>query len=80
MYAIEFETELKNRFIEIKDFEKIANKRASVIILIADDDKIQKVKQNSLAGALKEYANPKLIEKEKDIAWQQVSEEKSAIS
>jgi len=80
MYAIEFETELKNRFIEIKDFEKIANKRARVIILIADDDKIQKVKQNSLAGALIEYANPKLIEKEKDIAWQQVSEEKSAIS
>ncbi len=80
MYAIEFETQLKDRYIEIKDFDKIANKYARVIILIEDDNTIQKTKQKSLAGVLKKYANPKLMEKEKEIAWQQVAEEKNAIS
>jgi len=37
-------------------------------------------KKKSLAGSLKEYANPALIEAEKDIAWNEVTKDKSAIS
>ena len=80
MYTIEFETHLKDRYIEVKDFEKIANKHVRVIILVEEHDCKQNKKQKSLAGALKKYANPTLIEKEKDIAWQQIAEEKSVIS
>ncbi|MDY0320452.1 MAG: hypothetical protein RBR23_01840 [Arcobacteraceae bacterium] len=34
----------------------------------------------SLAGSLSKYANPTLIPNEKDIAWEQVSKDKDAIS
>ena len=40
---------------------------------------IQKEKK-SLAGSLKKYANPSLIEEEKDIAWSEVIKDKSVIS
>lgn len=33
MYAIEFETDITDRFIEIVDFEKLANRHVKVIIL-----------------------------------------------
>lgn len=36
MYAIEFETDVKDRFIEIKDYEKLVNKHVRVIILAED--------------------------------------------
>lgn len=34
----------------------------------------------SLAGALSKYANPSLIENEKDIAWERVAKDKNALS
>ncbi len=37
-------------------------------------------KYRSFAGSLKKYANPSLIEKEKEIAWEQVAKDKSALS
>jgi hypothetical protein len=43
------------------------------------EDKI-KIAQKSLAGALSKYANPLLIENEKDIAWEQVAKDKNASS
>jgi len=39
-----------------------------------------KTTQKSLAGALHKYANPILIESEKDIAWEQVVKDKNALS
>ncbi|MGZ8556380.1 MAG: hypothetical protein ACXWVX_08385 [Sulfuricurvum sp.] len=33
-----------------------------------------------LAGSLNKYANPSLIENEKDIAWEQVAKDKNALS
>lgn len=37
-------------------------------------------RKKSLAGSLSQYANPDLIEKEKDIAWELVVKEKNALS
>lgn len=36
MYAVEFEADITDRFIEIKDFEKVANMHARVILLVDD--------------------------------------------
>jgi len=36
MYAIEFETDITDRFIEIKEYEKVANKHAKVIVMVDD--------------------------------------------
>lgn len=36
MYAIEFETDIKDGFIEIKDHEKLLNKHVRVIVLAED--------------------------------------------
>ncbi|MFP4486346.1 MAG: hypothetical protein ACLFOC_05255 [Campylobacterales bacterium] len=33
MNAIEFEVDITNRFIEIKEYEKVANRHAKVILL-----------------------------------------------
>ncbi|MCE9682349.1 hypothetical protein [Halomonas alkalisoli] len=37
MYAVEFETDITSRYLEIKDYDKLANKHAKVIILVEDD-------------------------------------------
>lgn len=37
MYAIEFETDITDRFIEIVEFEKLANRHVKVIILAKED-------------------------------------------
>lgn len=67
MYALEFETDITDKFIEIKNYEKVANKHARVIILVTESPiKATKV---SVAGDLKKYANPKLITNEKELAW-----------
>lgn len=38
MYAVEFETDIKSKYIEIKDYEKVLNKHAKVIVLVEDFD------------------------------------------
>ncbi|AEG31684.1 hypothetical protein [Thiomicrospira cyclica] len=38
MYAIEFETDIKSKYIEIKDYNKVLNKHAKVIVLMEDLD------------------------------------------
>ncbi len=42
----------------------------------ANQEKLHK----SLAGSLSKYANPSLIENEKDIAWERVAKDKNALS
>lgn len=73
MYAIEFETDITDRFIEIKEYDKVANQHAKVIILVEQNNKVV---EKSMAGALKKYANPSLIENEKEIAWTALAEAK----
>lgn len=36
MDAIEFETDIINKYIEIKEYEKVANRHARVILLLGD--------------------------------------------
>lgn len=43
------------------------------------DDEIR-ITHKSLAGALSQYANPSLIENEKDIAWEKIAKDKNALS
>jgi len=40
----------------------------------------EEVKSKSFAGALSKYANPSLIENEKEIAWEQIAKDKNALS
>lgn len=80
MYAVAFETDIKDRYIEIKDYENLANKHAKVIILVDDAISKKREKNRSFAGVFKKYANASLIENEKDIAWKQVADEKSKVS
>ncbi len=66
MYAIEFETDINNKYIEIKEYEKIANKHVRVIILIdenvnslkekKEDMKIKMLSDHS-ANLIKEWKN-----------------------
>ena len=37
MYAIEFETDIKDKFIEIQNYEKLINKHVRVIVLVSDN-------------------------------------------
>ncbi|OQW92799.1 MAG: hypothetical protein BWK78_00500 [Thiotrichaceae bacterium IS1] len=39
MYAIEFETDIVGKYIELKDYEQLLNKHAKVIILVNEMDK-----------------------------------------
>jgi len=36
MYAIEFETDIKDKYIEFKDYDKLMNKHVKVIVLAED--------------------------------------------
>jgi len=38
MYAIEFETDITGKYIELKDYEELLNKHAKVIILVDEDN------------------------------------------
>lgn len=53
MYAIEFETDIKDRFIEIQEYEKLVNRHVRVIIL-ADEikDKMKSKSRNSGLDAI----------------------------
>ncbi len=66
MYAIEFETDINNKYIEIKEYEKIANKHVRVIILIDENVNSLKEKKEDIeikmlsdhsANLIKEWKN-----------------------
>ena len=37
MYAIEFETDITSRYLELKEFDRLQNKHARVIILVEEN-------------------------------------------
>jgi hypothetical protein len=43
MFAIEFETDITGRYIELKDYERLLNKHAKVIILV--DEKNSRIEE-----------------------------------
>lgn len=75
MYAVEFEVDITDKFIEIKDYEKVANKHARVIIIV--EDVLMETTKTSVAGDLKKYAKPELIDIEKDVAWEKLAKDKN---
>lgn len=60
MYAIEFETDIKDRFIEVREYEKLVNKHAKVIIMVSEQSEIidnKDVKQAEEARLLKIFSD-----------------------
>lgn len=65
MYAVEFETEIKDRFIEIKEYEKFANQKVKVIILVDGN----KAKTKSTEETLKQiFQTAKMIDGDPSIS------------
>ena len=66
MYAIEFNAEIKDRYIKIPDNENFDFQRVRVV-LIAEPDAVNKKSENKSAlGILHKYANPDLQHLEKN--------------
>lgn len=60
MYAIEFETDIKDRFIEVREYEKLVNKHAKVIIMVSEQSEIidnKDAKQAEEARLLKIFSD-----------------------
>jgi len=49
MYAIEFETKITNKYLELKDFEKFINKNVKVIVLTNDIHDNQDTKKSNIS-------------------------------
>jgi|AntRauTorcE11898_2_1112593.scaffolds.fasta_scaffold66670_2 hypothetical protein len=60
MYAVEFETDITSKYLEIKDYEKLANKHAKVIILVEDDSSASQ----EAGGTLEEFERIKAKRKQ----------------
>ena len=52
MYAIEFETDVKNGYIKIPEYEKFMHKRIKVVLLSQQDDTEKKYSFDDLVGRL----------------------------
>ena len=82
MYAVEFDTKIDNGTLVIpKRYKELSQiKEVHVIIMVSDNDYMANTtykKNKSFSGALKKYANPSLIDNEKDIAWSRATKEHS---
>jgi hypothetical protein len=70
-------TILNNGNIQIPDLKKWKNQEVQVIIVFKEKGlSIQEKENKSLSGALKKYANPELIDRETDIAWSNLNDNK----
>ena len=78
MYAIEFETDVKDKYIKIPDYEKFAFQHVKVMVMAKPEETKQKLKSKSALGILHQYANPDLQHLEKD-AFANAMGEKHAI-
>ncbi len=67
-----FDTILEDGVIKIPELQKMQNQQIHVIVVFKETPP---KKIYSLAGRLKKYANPALINKETDLAWSQISDD-----
>lgn len=74
MYAIEFETDITGKFIELKDYEQLLNKHAKVIVLVDEMNKeteqpiTQTIKQlQQFNEIISQRCNLPMVSKEIDI-------------
>ena len=68
-------TILKDGIIKIPELNDLQNQDIHIVIVFKEDIKTQDQQTISLAGVLKKYANPDLIEKETEIAWSKIKDE-----
>ncbi|MCL4556063.1 MAG: hypothetical protein M1572_04145 [Gammaproteobacteria bacterium] len=59
MYAVEFETDLVSPYIQVPDFEAVANRHARVILLLSDsiNSSITSEKEDAIDALLKRPAH-----------------------
>ena len=80
MQALKFKTDIIGNTIQIPDkfLKCVDSHHIEVIMIYNENNKMnRKIKPlKSLAGSLKQYANPSLIKTEKDYAWAQVATDK----
>lgn len=74
-----------SEFYSVHIPKEYINQEVEILVLpfsypIKDADREIQTTHKSLAGALRKYANPSLIENEKDIAWEEVARDKNALS
>lgn len=62
-------TILENGIIKIPELKKWQNQDVQVVIVFKESTKSSLTQTTSLAGRLKKYANPGLIDKETEIVW-----------
>ena len=76
LQALMFDTQiLENGIIEIPQLKTLKNQDIQIIVIFKQQEK-NNSKKVSLAGCLKKYANPALIEQETEIAWSKMKENK----
>jgi hypothetical protein len=68
MKAIRINTIINKDVINLKELEEYQGKRAEIIVLFPEDDKL---KIQNVAGALTKFANPEKIADESSI-WEKV--------
>ena len=82
MYAIEFETEIKDKYIKIPDsvldYDKFTSRHVKVVLMLEPETSKQKSNNKSALGILHKYANPELQHLEKD-AFADAMGEKNAV-
>lgn len=74
-----------SEFYNVHIPKEYINQEVEILVLpfsypIKDIESEIQTTNKSLAGALRKYANPSLIENEKDIAWEKVAKDKNALS
>jgi hypothetical protein len=62
-------TILENGIIRIPELNQWKNQDIHVVIVFKESTKTTNVRTTSLAGSLKKYAKPDLIDRETEIAW-----------
>jgi len=67
-------TILENGIIKIPELNKWKNQDIHVVIVFKESAKSTKTQTTSLAGRLKKYANPDLIDRETEIAWSNLTD------
>jgi len=65
---------LENGIIKIPELKNWQKQDIHVIIVFKQNIQSKDTKIVNLAGSLKKYANPDLIERETDIAWSKVKD------
>ena len=74
MYAVEFETKIKNRFIEIPDFKKFQFENVKVIILSKDLPKKQSQSKEKPKDLKYLFENPIIVDSYKPFNREEIHE------